>query len=460
MSESPGSPTDAWARRLRSPRFEREIRALLAEFDHTGRTDDPGKPVVSMGERVEQIAGLDRLIASLQARQLVAVNGFVEARRDLDLADGAPVDSAGKHAVREIALARRVSPVTVTHQVVFAETLTSDFPQLLAACLDGSVTSAAARVVVDETAPLTSEQRRAIDAAVTEDAKQLTPGQLRKASGYRVVEIDPDAAAKRERVARAKRNVRIIAHPDGVGTLSGLLHAEEAVACFDALDSHARGLRADGDERSISELMADTLVERITGITRAAGVGVEVGVVISAGSLLGETQQPAVLNGYGAISPTLARHLAAGESVFARRLVCDPVDGQLIHADTGRRCFDGALRRFLKAADRGCRMPVCGSPIRDLDHIHEHRHGGATSGVNGQGLCRGCHTTKHSSGWMIDIDLPPPRGRPDLTWITPTGHRYRSRPPPALGPGSINRRQPPYASPLEAQLRRRLDEAA
>jgi HNH endonuclease len=92
-------------------------------------------------------------------------------------------------------------------------------------------------------------------------------------------------------------------------------------------------------------------------------------------------------------------------------------------------------------------MPVCGSPIRDLDHIHEHRHGGATSGANGQGLCRGCHTTRHSSGWLIDIDLPPPRGRPDLTWITPTGHRYRSRPPPALGPGSVNRRQPPYASP-------------
>jgi Domain of unknown function (DUF222) len=240
MSENLG----ASARGPRRLRFETEIRVLLAaEFDGTGRLDDPDKPV-SMGNRVEQIAGLDRLIASLQARQLVAVNGFVEARRDLDLAEGAPVESAGKHAVREIALARRVSPVTVTHQAVFAEALTSDFPQLLAACVDGAVTSGAARAVVDETMLLSSAQRRAIDAAVTEDAKQLTPGQLRRATGYRVVEIDPDAAAKREQMARAKRNVRSIAHPDGVGTLSALLHAEEAVACFDALDSHARGLRA------------------------------------------------------------------------------------------------------------------------------------------------------------------------------------------------------------------------
>jgi Domain of unknown function (DUF222)/HNH endonuclease len=413
-----------------------------------------------MGERIEQIAGLDRLIASLQARQLVVVNGFVETRRQLDLADAVPAESAGEHAVREIALARRVSPVTVTHQMVFAQALTLDHPKLLAACLDGSVTLGAARVVVDETAPLTSDQRRAIDAAVTGDALVMTPGRLRRATARRVIGIDLDASAKRERVARAQRNVRIIAHPDGVGTLAAFLPAEQAVACFDALDSHARGLRAEGDERTIQELMADTLVERVTGLTRATGVGVEVAVVIAASSLLGETTQPATLNGYGAITPALARRLAAGDSVIARRLVCDPIDGQLICTGTHRRRFDGVLRRYLRAADQRCRMPVCDAPIRDLDHVESHHHGGPTSGMNGQGLCRRCHTTKHSSGWIVDINLPPFRGRPDLTWTTPTGHSYHSRPPPALGPGSIDRRRLPYTSPLEAQLRRRLDDAA
>jgi hypothetical protein len=436
------------------PGFETEIRAVLAaEFD-------PDRPAVSMAERIEQIAGLDRLIASLQARQLVVVNGLVEDRCGLDLADGVPVELAGREAAREIALARRVSPVTVTHQLVFAHAVTADHPCLLAACLDGSVSLGAARVVVDETAPLTSDQRRGIDAAVTADALVMTPGRLRRATAYRVVGVDPDAAAKREQVARAKRNVRIIAHPDGVGTLAALLPAEQAVACFEALDSHARGLRADGNERSITELMADELVERLTGLTTATGVGVEVDVVIAASSLLGETSQPAVLNGYGAISPDLARRLAAGESVFARRLVCDPFDGQLIHTDTHRRRFDGALRRFLRTADQRCRMPVCDAPIRDLDHIESHHRGGPTSAMNAQGLCRRCHITKHSAGWKVDSNLPSPRGRPDLTWTTPTGHSYRSRPPPALGPGSIDPRRPPYTSPLEAHLRARLDEAA
>jgi hypothetical protein len=183
-------------------------------------------------------------------------------------------------------------------------------------------------------------------------------------------------------------------------------------------------------------------------------------VVIAASSLLGETEQPATMNGYGAISPALARRLAASESVFARRLVCDPVDGQLIHTDTHRRRFDGGLGRFLRTADQRCRMPVCDAPIRDLDHIESYHHGGPTSGINAQGLCRRCHTTKHSAGWTVDTNPPPQRARPDLTWITPTGHSYRGRPPPALGPGSTDPCRPPYTSPLETQLRRRLDDAA
>jgi hypothetical protein len=437
-------------------RFDTVIQNVLAaEFDPA-----PDKATVSMGERIDQIASLERVIASVQARQLVVMNAFAGERCGEHVADGAPIELAGRQAAREIALAQRVSPITVTHQLVFADTLAEGFPKLLDACIHGSVSLAAAWAVVDETTTLTQAQRRRIDAEVTADAQELTPGRLRAATRTRVIAADPDAAAEREHLARAKANVRILTHPDGVGTLAALLPAEQAVACFDALDNHARGMRADGDERPIAQLMADTLVERITGITKATGIGVEVGVVIAASSLLGETAQPGLLNGYGAITPHLARRLAAGESVFGRRLVCDPIDGQLIWADTHRRCFDGVLRRYLHTADQTCRMPVCGSPIRDLDHICDHQHGGPTNGHNGQGLCRGCHITKHSPGWSIEIEPALNRRRPTLTWITPTGHRYHSRPPPTLGPGSINHRQPPQTSPLETQLQHLVDDAA
>jgi hypothetical protein len=370
---------------------------------------------------------------------------------------------AGPESGKSVRVCGRCGGECPGHQLNSADTLVTGFPRLLAACTNGTVSLAAARVVADETATLTTAQQRRIDVEVTADAQTMTPGRLRTATRYRVIEVDPDAAANRELVARAKRNVHIIAHPDGVGTLAALLHAEEAVACHQVLDAYARGRRADGDQRTIAELMADTLVERITGISKPTDMWVEVQMVIAASSLLGETTQPAIINGYGAITPTLARALAAGASTFARRLVCDPIDGQLIHTDTHRRCFDGALRRYLHAADQVCRMPVCEAPIRHLDHIHEHRHGGPTSGINAQGLCRGCHTTKHSTGWIVDIETASAQARfrrPGLTWITPTGYRYYSRPPPALGPGSINRRQPAYTSPLETQFRRILDDAA
>ena len=51
--------------------------------------------------------------------------------------------------------------------------------------------------------------------------------------------------------------------------LGATLPAEQALACWAALDSHARGRRADGDDRPIAQIMSDTLVERVTGAARA-----------------------------------------------------------------------------------------------------------------------------------------------------------------------------------------------
>jgi hypothetical protein len=214
-------------------------------------------------------------------------------------------------------MARGVSRATVDYQLVVVGQLVADHPVLLAACLDGQVSQSAAKHVVQAAELLASGQRRAIDAELAELACDLTPGEVQKAAR-------PQGRAEQ---ARARKAVRAVMHGDGTGSLSAVLPAEQAVAAWQRLDHEARCRRGDGDERSINQLMCDLLVERITGhTTAAAGLHLEVGVVIAASSLLGVDDQPAKLVGHcggdhGVPTAGLARRLATSDSAWARRLV-------------------------------------------------------------------------------------------------------------------------------------------
>lgn len=458
---------------------------------------------VSEAGAIDRIGDLERLISALQARQLLEVVAYTTRRRRADLADGAPSDQAGRRAATEVAMARRVSTATVQHQISFGHDAVIDHPHLMAAALAGEVSLATLRRVTDETFVLTAEQRWLVDEQLADTVDgdcTITPAQMAKAARRRVLATDPDAAAKREAVARARRSVAFRPLRDGMAAVTGELPAEQAVACWEALDHHARCLRGEGDDRSLNRLMCDTFVERLTGTAttsaRRAATGepaVEVGIVIAASSLLGVDDDPAQLVGYGTISAALARQLATGPSVFARRLVCDPITGELIEADTRKRLFDGPLRTFIAAADQTCRRPGCESPIREFDHLEDHATGGPTNGANGTGYCRPDHTTKHTPGWQVQrspewdvarqVWQPPPpwdwnrrraSGLPDpmhgtaplrrlphrpmITWTTPTGHTYASPPPPVLGHGSTPAPDSPTAAAL--RLLRGLDRMA
>ena len=69
--------------------------------------------------------------------------------------------------------------------------------------------------------------------------------------------------------------------------LSGLLPAPQGVAVYAALTRHADTLRGTGDARSRGQIMADTLVERVTGQTTATAVPVEIHLVMTDTTLLG-----------------------------------------------------------------------------------------------------------------------------------------------------------------------------
>jgi hypothetical protein len=63
----------------------------------------------SMAELIDQIAAWERVTSWVSAMQAQAVATFTKARTAQDRREGAPSDQAGRFAIEEVALARRVS---------------------------------------------------------------------------------------------------------------------------------------------------------------------------------------------------------------------------------------------------------------------------------------------------------------------------------------------------------------
>jgi hypothetical protein len=360
--------------------------------------------------------------------------------------------------VAQIALARRVSPSRAAGLASTAMTLVHEMPATLAALEVGDLSEWRAELVVRECQVLDSEHRAQVDVEL--DELRLA-GQLDglgdrdvvrrvRAIAYRV---DPASVVERGRIAEGRRRLTVRPAPDTMCYVTALLPVAQGVAVHAALLRTASSARAAGDERSQGQLMADTLVARVTGREAADEVPVELQVVITDRALLAGEATPAAIAGYGPVPAPWVRALVASDAVgtgvmseesevanrarvWVRRLFTHPDDGTLVAMDSERRLFEGGLRRFLLARDGTCRTPWCDAPVRHVDHVVDHASGGPTSGENGQGLCVRCNHAKQAAGWRARASGggdEPHRWRAHTVVITtPTGHRYSSTAPPVL----------------------------
>jgi hypothetical protein len=71
-----------------------------------------------------------------------------------------------------------------------------------------------------------------------------------------------------------------------MAVLTGHLPVDQGIACYAALRKHADAAAASGDDRTRDQIMADTMVERLTGQTAAAEVNVEVQIMMPLEALL------------------------------------------------------------------------------------------------------------------------------------------------------------------------------
>jgi hypothetical protein len=446
--------------------FEDEPRltsAHVAAF--TSALRSLGRVADGAGELVEQLRCLEELKSAAAAAQARVATAFATTQVADQKAAGVPVTALGKGVAAQVALARRDSPHRGSRHLGLAQALTRELPHTLAALEAGHISEWRATLIARETACLSAEDRREVDAELAarpgglgEMGDRAVAAEARRI-GYR---LDPHAVTNRAAKAAAERRVGLRPAPDTMTWLGALLPAVQGVAAYAALCQAADSARAAGDPRTRGQVMADSLVERLTGQDHASSVPVEVQLVMSDHALLDGDSEPAELQDYGPLPAPLARAaLRADDSSEAkrakswlRRLYASPDGTALIAMDTRRRCFDGQLRRFLIAADRRCRTPWCDAPIRHLDHSISVAHGGKTTAANGQGLCEACNYARESQNWRAA--LHPTRV---VDTITPTGHRYTSHPPPAIGstvPGeraSPPKRLPAATSVVEERLR-------
>ncbi|MEV4952662.1 HNH endonuclease [Paenarthrobacter nitroguajacolicus] len=419
---------------------------------------------------IDQIRGLENLKSAIVAVQARAAVAFDLAQRAEQAEAGVPASELGNGSGAQVALARRESPNRGSRLLGLAKALVREMPRTLAALESGQLNEWRATLLVKETACLSAEDRCAVDEELAPDtgifdgAGDNVIVAAAKAAAYR---RDPRSVAGRASRAAAERTVSLRPAEDAMTYLTALLPVAQGVAVYAALCRAADSGRFGGDAgsgggagssgfagsggvvRTRNQVMADTLVERVTG-TPGGISGINLDLVITDRTLFQGDSEPARLKGYGIVPGEWARSLLTGGQaelegqdrveepsserndfkILLRRLYTAPATGELLTMDSKARLFPGRMRRFIETRDNTCRTPYCDAPIRHIDHIVSWRSGGTTTMENGAGLCEACNHTKENPGWK---SRPLAEDVHTLELRTPTGHTYRSKAPSLPG---------------------------
>jgi Domain of unknown function (DUF222) len=405
------------------------LDAVLAEL--AGAVADCGE--VSDADRIDRIARLERLRAVTAALQAAECVRFARSQTARQMAADTHPAQIGRGIADQIALACRISPVAGSRRLGTARALWHDLPDTLAQLTTGSLSERVAETIVTETRHLDAPTRRRVDqqlaAAGIGDLGHAAAAALTRKTAY---QADPHGYLHRGRTERRHRRVGLRPAPDTMALLTGYLPVEQGVACYAALRRAADTATAAGDPRTRDQIMADTLVERVTGQTRATDPPIELHLTLPLAALTHPDQtHTATLHGAGPLPADLARHILTTSRgrKWWRRLFTTPT-GHLAGGDPTRRRFDGWLGRLLTLRDHTCRDPYCDAPIRHLDHITRHADGGPTTLPNGRGTCARGNYTRELPGWHVTLLHDGTTHHPHTIEVTtPTGHRYQSRAP-------------------------------
>ena len=411
-------------------------------------------PVADPSHLLDQLEALERIKCAAAAAQVAVTATFADAADSEDVGTRRRTPPRAMSIGAEVALATLASPHAGERRVLLSRRLRDDLPLTLAALGRGELTEDRAFAVAREVAHLDRDQRRQVDADLAPRLPGLGDARLRQAVRRSCLTHAAESETSRHRRARADRRVTTRRLDDGTGQLTATLPLEVLAAVRASLDAEAASARADGDPRSASQVRADTLAARITGLDPATDVApVRVNLVIGIESLFGTGTEPGFVPGEGflpaALCTDLVRRASQAAKAALRRLFASPDDRALVAMESTSRRFDGLLAEFLDLRDGGlCRTSGCNAVIRHRDHVRSIADGGGTTAVNGEGLCERCNYVKESPGWASWVPDRPPHELHEVHGATEHLRITRSTAPPLPGgPAGA-----PDYSPLELHV--------
>ncbi|MET3920512.1 DUF222 domain-containing protein [Arthrobacter sp. UYEF20] len=444
----------------------------LRDVDPLRSADPPADPLRDLADAcLDGLADLARLEARTAALKVRLAAEYLQATRAL----ASPAASPQQRTAREMALVAEVACVlTVSERTAGAllsecQALTTALPLTLRALQAGTISWQHARIIVDETTSLDPAGAAALEAHFLDPAApnpargcpagDLVPNRFRaKARTWRerhhLASIE-----KRHTKSAADRRVEYTPDRDGMAWLSAYLPADTAAGIWERTTAAARALQGPAEARPLSQLRADIAATWLltshtpgtgttggaadggTGMpgdgTRTGGSGMgqcvaggvpspraQVLITVPVLSLLGLTDEPATLDGYGPIPPSMARRLIADGADSFYRVLTDPRDGAPLEIGRTSYRLNKAQRQWLRLRDAKCPFPGCNNHSLDneADHLLAWADGG-TTGISNLGQpCPRHHRLKHGSAWQpTGASKNEPPG-----WISPSGRHYPS----------------------------------
>ena len=422
--------------------------------------------------RLEVVGRLEAQLAAVKARDVAECMGLQEA---MTAPDASVQDRtyAEMSTVEEIAGVLTISSAAAGALVDQARRVCS-LPPVIEALSAGAMSWQHARIVADETEGLTPEGALELvahffDPDAPNPARGAAPGELvpsrfrAKVRGWRE-RHHPDSIGNRHVKGMADRRMEYTPDRDGMAWLSLYLPGDTACAIWNRTTATARGLQGPDETRTLTQLRPDIAASLLLGAGTATGTGTaasasetphataetstrpgkvpapraDVLVTVPVFSLLGLTDEPATLDGFGPIPAAMARKLVAHGAESFYRVLIDPRDGAPLEIGRTNYRLPETIKRWIRMRDTKCTFPGCTNhtPDNDTDHLHAWDHGGSTNVGNLAQVCPKHHRLKHHSTWTPD----PATTKDPPGWTSPTGRHYQHEhpdpQPPTGHPGS------------------------
>jgi Domain of unknown function (DUF222) len=236
---------------------------------------------------------------------------FAQSQAEAQLAADVHPDRIGRGIGDQLGLACKVSGFAAARRLEMARALWFDLPQTYRLLVAGEISDYVASLVVTETRHLDAATRRDVDGKIiAAGIDRMGPRRAAACARRYAYEADPHGYMQRGRTERKHRRVTLRPAPDIMSFLSGYLPVEQGVACLKALQDHTATVKASGDQRSRDQIMADTIVERLTGQVQATDVNAELQIVMDLDALLdANNHKPAELAGYVPLPAELAGYV-------------------------------------------------------------------------------------------------------------------------------------------------------